>query len=459
MSMNVKFVSVKLQETYDKLGTKDPFALYWVHDTQRLYKGDKLYGTGITATAEFAGLISAEDKKALDALVAAGSGISGLSAVDGTIKITDTENGGKALGVGLSAVDGNMLTIKEDGLYVGATVVPEYSIEKQATAEEGYAVSYRLKRTLGEDVSYVGDAVNIAKDMMLKSATLETVTETGVPYDGAVVGDPYIKMTFNDANASNIYIPVKGLVDTYTAGTGIEIVDGEIGVKLADNTHGLVAVNGALGINLATRKADGAMSKEDKLVIDSIPYAYVARKYEVSNTPVGTLVNYGDKEIRIMCPANAEFTKQTVGAGGDANTYYMTLKTYVPNGNVVGYRERLGNQVDSETLTNFSVDEYGRRYQSTWLGLAKIDDITGAWTYYGKSSSVERFIGWDYQIDWYNADGIVVASDSVRINLSNEECHNSLRPYYGPNNDIFADVVAIKESIADIEQAYTWTDM
>ena len=137
----------------------------------------------------------------------------------------------------------------------------------------------------------------------------------------------------------------------------------------------------------------------------------------------------------------------------------MTLKTYAPNGSVVGYRERLGNQVDSETLTNFSVDEYGRRYQSTWLGLAKIDDITGDWTYYGKNSSSGRFVGWDYQIDWYNADGIVVASDSVRINLSNEECHNSLRPYYGPNNDVFAEVAEIKESIANIEEVYTWTDM
>lgn len=456
---NVRFLSVKLQSTYDNLATKEANSLYFVQETNRLYHATRLMGTGALASETAAGLLSAEDYAKLQELIAAGSGISGLSAVNGTIKITDMENGGKAIGVGLSAVSGNMLAVKEDGLYVGATVVPEYSIEKQATAEEGYAVSYRLKRTLGEDVSYVGDAVNIAKDMMLKSATLETVTEAGVPYDGAAVGDPYIKMTFNDANASNIYIPVKGLVDTYTAGTGIEIVDGKIGIKLADNAHGLVAINGALDIALATRKSDGAMSKEDKLVIDSIPYAYVARKYEIANTPVGTLINYGDKEIRVMCPANAEFAKQTVGAGGDANTYYMTLKTYAPNGSVVGYRERLGNQVDSETLTNFSVDEYGRRYQSTWLGLAKIDDITGAWIYYGKNSSTEKFIGWDYQIDWYNADGIVVASDSVRINLSNEECHNSLRPYYGPDNDIITEVTQIKESLTNIEQSYSWTDM
>ena len=459
MSMNVKFVSVKLQKTFDALEVKDSLALYWIQDTSRLYKGSTLFGTGALATDKAAGLLSPEDYASLKALIAAGNGISGLSAVDGTIRITDTEGGGKAIGVSISGNEGNALVAVDGGLFVPTVVVPEYSIEKQEVANDGYAATYKLKKTVGDEVSYAGDEINIAKDMMLQSATLEIVAEAGVPYAGAAVGDPYIKMAFNDADKSNIYIPVKGLVDTYTAGAGIEIIDNKIGVKLAENAHGLISVDGALDITLATRKSDGAMSREDKIIIDSIPYAYVARKYDISNTPVGTLVNYGDKEIRVMCPANAEFTKQTVGAGGDANTYYMTLKTYAPNGNVVGYRERLGNQVDSETLTNFSVDEYGRRYQSTWLGLAKIDDITGAWTYYGKNSSTEKFIGWDYQIDWYNADGIVVASDSVRINLSNEECHNSLRPYYGPNNDVFAEVAEIKESIANIEEVYTWTDM
>lgn len=459
MAQNVKFISVKLQATYDALEVKDSLALYWIQDTQRLYKGAKLYGTGLTATSEFAGLMSAEDKKALDALIASGGGLSGLTPVDGTIVITKTEDNSAAIGVGLSAVEGNMLAINNDGLYVGATKVPEYSIEKQEIAEEGYAASYKLKKIVGEEVSYVGDVINIAKDMMLQSATLETVTEADVPYAGAVIGDPYIKMVFNDAGESNIYIPVKGLVDTYTAGTGIEITEGKIGIKLAENAHGLVAVDGALSINLATRKSDGAMSKEDKLVVDSIPSVYVARKHEIADTPIGTLVNYGDREIRIMCPSNTEFTKQTVGAGGDPNTYYMTLKTYIPNDSIIGYIEHIGDQSDSEILTKFSVDEYGRRYQSTWLGLAKFDEVTGLWSYYGKNSSIDRFVGWDYRIDWYNADGVMVASDTVRINLSNEECHNSLRPYYGSNSDFVTDITELKGTVAALEESYTWTDM
>lgn len=270
MAQNVKFISVKLQTSYDALEVKDSLALYWIQDTQRLYKGDKLYGVGLAATADFAGLMSAEDKAALDALVANGSGINNLKPVDGSIVIT-TDGNSATIGVGLSAVEGNMLLVKDDGLYVAEA---EYTIEKQSTAEDGYSATYKLKRTIDGVSTYIGDAINIAKDMVLQGATLETVTEADVPYAGAVVGDPYIDMAFNDATQSHIYIPVKGLVDTYTAGEGIEIVDGKISVKIATDSHGLTAVDGAMTMLLATKDQDGAMSKEDKAFIDSIPTTY-----------------------------------------------------------------------------------------------------------------------------------------------------------------------------------------
>lgn len=458
MAQNVKFIAVKLQATYDALQTKDSLALYWIQDTQRLYKGDKLYGVGLEATTEFKGLMSAEDKAALESLKV-GGGLSNLVPVDGTISIADTTSGGKAIGVTIAPDANNALVAVEGGLFVPTVSVPEYAIEKLTTADEGYSASYRLKKTVGDEVSYVGDTINIGKDMMLQSATLETVTETDVPYAGAVVGDPYIKMTFNDASASNLYIPVKGLVDTYTAGDGIEIVNNKIGVKLADTTHGLVAVDGALALNLATKDSDGAMSKEDKKTLDAIPSVYVARKYDISGTPKGTLVNYGEKEIRIMCPADAEFTKQNVGVGGDPNTYYMTLKTYCPSDDVVGYIEHLGNQVDAEILTDIKVDEHGRKYQPTWLGLAKYDEATSNWSYYGANSTEGKYIGWDYQIDWYNAHNVMVASDYIRINLSNEDCHNNIKPYYMADFATSEEVEALKESIAEAEDSYTWGEM
>lgn len=457
---NVKFY-FGTQDKFDALTEKNSMALYFIEDTQRLYKGSVLIASGATATSMASGLMSAEDKIKLDELVAGGA-LSHLTPVDGSIIISDKEDGGRSIGVAVSTQEGNILVTAKDGLFVPTpekASIPEYAIEKQEVAEEGFVTSYKLKKTVDGEITYVGDTINIAKDMVLQGATLEIVTDANVPYDGAVVGDPYIDMVFNDAAKSHIYIPVKGLVDTYTAGEGIEIVDGKISVKIADNSHGLVAVDGVMTMLLATKDQDGAMSKGDKTKLDAIPYVYEARKYDISDVPVGTLVNYGEKEIRIMCPNDAEFKKQAVGANGDANTYYLTLKTYCPSDDIVGYIEHLGNQVDAEVLTDIKIDEYGRRYQPTWLGLAKYDEATGVWSYYGKNSTIDKFIGWDYQIDWYDANNVLIASDSIRINLSNEDCHNLIRPYYGPNHDISTDIIELQETIEEMMEMYSWGEM
>ena len=168
--------------------------------------------------------------------------------------------------------------------------------------------------------------------------------------------------------------------------------------------------------------------------------------------------NYYEKEIRIMCPENAEYHLQNVGAGGDANSYYVTLKTYAPNG-AVGYVEHLGGQVDAEILKDIKVDKYGRRYQPTWLGVAEYDTESGAWSYYGANSTVNKYIGWDYQIDWYNADGVIINSDAIRINLSNENCHFTSEPYYMAGYAESSEVEELKATIKEMEEAYSWGTM
>jgi hypothetical protein len=242
------------------------------------------------------------------------------------------------------------------------------------------------------------------------------------------------------------------------AGNGIQINGNEIAVNVAAESHGLTAVDGALTIALATTENDGAMSKEDKVFIDSIPYAYVAKKYEITDAPEGTLVNYYEKEIRIMCPSDAEYHLQTVGAGGDANSYYVTFNTFAPDG-AVGYIEHLGGQVDDEILKDIKIDNHGRRYQPTWLAVAKYDAESGVWSYYGANSSASKYIGWDYQIDWYDANGVMINSDSVRINLSNEDCHFTSEPYYMAGYVESSEVEDLKATIAELEQSYSWGEM
>ena len=210
-------------------------------------------------------------------------------------------------------------------------------------------------------------------------------------------------------------------------------------------------VNAKIGESV-TEAVDSANAYTDKKFEAAIA-EHLTEKYEICDVPEGTLVKIDDREIRIMCPHDAVFSKQNVGTGGDPNCYYAAFKTYVPNDSVVGYIERLGNQVDSEIQKTFSVDEYGRKYQTTWLALARYDDSTGVWNYYGKNSEVNRYIGWDYQIDFYNDSNEIVGSDTVRISLSNESCHFVNEPYYV--GSIMKEVNAkIEEKIAEVESAW-----
>ena len=209
-------------------------------------------------------------------------------------------------------------------------------------------------------------------------------------------------------------------------------IDKEGRKVIVDDSAELAALETQIATKADSVKVDAKIG-ELEAVLDDVAkaaYAHEQIKYEFTGVPVGGLVDYREDEVRVMCPENSVWTKQNVGVGGDPNTYYGTFKTYVYDDNIVGYKEHLGNQSDSEILTDLKVDQYGRRYQPTWLGLAKYDESNDIWTYYGKGSSKEKYIGWDYRIDWFDADGVMVASDSIRINLSNENCHANIEPYY-----------------------------
>lgn len=158
-------------------------------------------------------------------------------------------------------------------------------------------------------------------------------------------------------------------------------------------------------------------------------------KYEVSHKPVGTLVDYRDKEIRIMCAKDIKWTLQNSGDGADKNTYYIGFKAYAPAG-AVSFKEDLAEIIADDTMYYFEgndfagVDVYGRKYSIVWLPVAKYDSTNDSWTYYGEKSNKDKYVGWYYASEWYDANGVKIGSDCIRINLSNEDCHNAIEPYY-----------------------------
>lgn len=293
------------------------------------------------------------------------------------------------------------------------------------TAETVAAVSAKidtLNSTVEGQAAAIAALEEASADLKTRVTALEEKASKAYKYVGSV--------------ATYAELPTEGMAvgDVYNVEQADEAHGISAGDNVAwngtgwDNLHGLIDLsNLATKVELAETNMQVAANKS---LLDYVNASTRKNKFEVSGTPAGTIVDYRDKEIRIMCPADAAFVKQSVGVGGDANTYYITFNTYAPNG-AIGYKESLGSNRDLEILTDLKTDIYGRKYQPTWLGIAKYDESTGQWAYYGANSSTEKYVGWDYKIEWYDAAGVMIAADTTRINLSNEACHDYLGDYVG----------------------------
>lgn len=165
--------------------------------------------------------------------------------------------------------------------------IAAYSISKKAEAETGYAASYQLTK----DGTAIGDTINIPKDYLVKSASVETCSTAGSPVTGYKKGDKYIDFIVNstdgEGNESHIYLLVSELVDVYTGGNGIDVgADNSIAIKVdSANANGLSVGADGLALAEATESAAGAMSAADKAKLNKA----LTEETQLSlGTPTGT---------------------------------------------------------------------------------------------------------------------------------------------------------------------------
>lgn len=427
MMANVRFYSGTKQQ-YLSLVSHNPLALYFCDDTGELFKGDILLTDGVRVVPTRADLPSFD------------------CAAEGVVYyITDTRAG-------------FMLAPTRDA-WLQTIYAPVDDVDSIPEGEE-----YNVVTTVGA-VRDIEKKIYERIDEVASSGGTSSLT----PVDGSIIiKDNTIDIGISAEPGNALTKKIDGLYvgtstsGNYAAGAGLALVDGTFSVKLADDTHGLSAVNGALTINLATKDSDGAMSKEDKKVLDAIPSVYMEKKYEISHKPDGTIVDYRDKEVRVLCPTDIEWKLQTSGDGADANSYYIGFKAYAPDG-AVSFKEDLAEIITDNTMYYFEnnefagVDANGRKYSIVWLPVAK--NVDGVWTYYGVNSTKSKYIGWYYTVEWYSELGKVIGMDTIRINLSNEDCHNNIKSFYGAENDVTTEIETVKESVAAIEEAYSWGDM
>lgn len=110
------------------------------------------------------------------------------------------------------------------------------TVEKQSSAESGYAATYVVK----QGGLQVGDKINIPKDQFLKAATLvkgtwsnDTFTPSDTGTGKAIKLEMMIDGSDSDTAADILYINVADLVDVYTAKANAG--EGEVQIAISDD--------------------------------------------------------------------------------------------------------------------------------------------------------------------------------------------------------------------------------
>lgn len=358
--------------------------------------------------------------------------------------------------------DGKSIVIEEgiaklagfDAASVGAS--PRKSAD--GSIEWVIPVSTETITTIQDKVSVLENDVEFLRDILVPDVEgASTLEERVVALESEMDSmDGYVQSIVNNKVTEQINDFASKMSDDETVNTFKELVDyvanhgGEVATIAADvsSLQQLVGED-SVKDQITHALSAGGFVKEDALesiqsIVDEFPGLYASKNevkaiskhidYEIAYKPEGAIVDYRDKEIRVMCPVDTKWTKQSVGPTGNANMYYMGFKAYAPEG-AVGFKEGDRGVIIDE-MHDFNgdfagTDEFGRNYSICWLALASYDEKNDAWTYYGKNSNTRKYIGWDYVVEWYDANGIVIHSDHIRINLSNESCHNAIESYYG----------------------------
>lgn len=168
---NVKFCTVTLKQTFLDLAQKDIYTLYYIEETQELYKGSKLFGTGRDASYLASGLLSAEDYTKLQNLI---SGIGLDRAVPGQIPY-----------MGLNGLVWSNVALRRDNYFnYKADFVPQNGeICLVDTARDGLRVICGDGKTKFESLEYVDNF--IVKGFFVGDAFYEDKSGT-VPIAGTV---------------------------------------------------------------------------------------------------------------------------------------------------------------------------------------------------------------------------------------------------------------------------------
>ena len=206
------------------------------------------------------------------------------------------------IGVKVDPVAGNALSVSASGLKVTVPTADTYGLVKDETAGD-YAAVYHLTK----NGANFGDAINIPKDMVVSSGSVET-NPTGKP------AGTYLVLVLANATSDKIYIPVDSLIEYVTSGssaTDMVVVDVSTDHKVtATITDGKITLAKLdSGVQASLGKADSALQAGDAPGYDDI----------LTKTEAGTTYVAQEANKRLM--TSAEGTKlEGIEEGATSNS-------------------------------------------------------------------------------------------------------------------------------------------
>jgi hypothetical protein len=242
---------------------RDSRTFYYTDDGEQLYIGRVLLSNANDVAAAMAQLV--QDEADILALQGAVNTLNGDVLVPGSVRylIAEGFNGladiaatGKAEDVSIDdGAEKFTATNVEDALAELATAIESFdgggavTVTVASTPTEGYVKTYNIN----QNGSVVG-VIDIPKDLVVQSGTVETVTVADEPYTGAVVGDKYIDLVIQN-QTNHLFIPVNSLVDIYT------VTANAPQVQLAISPNNEISASIVAGSIGTAEIADGAVTK------------------------------------------------------------------------------------------------------------------------------------------------------------------------------------------------------
>ena len=160
--------------------------------------------------------------------------VASVGATDKSITVGGTATA-PTVKVAISADEGNALSLAADGLKVTIpeVTIPEYSLKKLDAATTGMSASYQLTK----DGTGIGAVIDIPKDMMVKSGSVQTYEAGSLPA-GVTEPGTYIVLVLNDTAETKLYINVGNLIEYVTSGS----VEGDmVFINIDPQTHKVTA--------------------------------------------------------------------------------------------------------------------------------------------------------------------------------------------------------------------------